>query len=101
MHPGCLILILVFASLPATSAGAQSVLVGQEKNVLNLTKSNWAHFRDFNGRQLIYFTHLEAYRCGIILVSYSLNGDALDRVWQLQPCDPTKPHHITTVRPYI
>lgn len=85
----------------ATCASAQTTLDGQEKRVLNLTKSSWAHFRDFNGKQLIYFTHLEAYRCAIKSVRYSLNGDALDRQWALQPCDPAKPHNIETDRPYV
>ena len=85
----------------ATCASAQTTLDGQEKRVLNLTKASWAHFRDFDGKQLIYFTHLEVYRCAIKTVRYSLNGDALDRLWRLQPCDPDKPHHITTDRPYV
>ncbi len=85
----------------AIPAHAQNPLLGQEKRVLSLTKGNWAHFRDYGGNQLIYFTHLESFRCGIQGVRYSLNGDALDRVWRLQPCDPLKPHHITTNRPYI
>ena len=80
---------------------AQNSLLGQEKRVLSMTKGSWAHFRNFNGQQLIYFTHLESYRCGLTKVQYSLNGDTLDRVWKLQPCDPAKPHHITTDRPYI
>lgn len=82
-------------------AMAQSALEGQEKHVLNLTKSSWAHFREFEGRQLIYFTHLEVYRCGIGAVRYSLNGDALDRVWALQPCGRDRPNEITTDRPYV
>ena len=87
-------------SIPACAL-AQSTLEGQEKNVLNLTKASWAHFRDYDGKQLIYFTHLEAYRCAIKSVRYSLNGDGLDREWPLQPCDPDKPHEIATDKPYI
>jgi len=94
-------LAVLLALLPAGRVKAQASLEGQEKRVLNLTKSSWAHFRDFDGRQLIYFTHLESYRCAIKAVRYSLNGDALDRAWRLQPCDPGKPHAITTDRPYI
>jgi len=82
------------------SPAAQGLL-GQEPRILGLTKGSWAYFRDFNGRQLIYFTHLEAYRCGISKVRYSLNSDALDREWRLQPCDMKAPHNITTDKPYI
>lgn len=76
-------------------------LLGQEPIILDLTKGSWAYFRDYNGRQLVYFTHLDAYRCGITAVRYSLNTDALDMNWTLQPCDTKKPHNITTDKPYI
>ena len=50
---------------------------------------------------MIYFTHLESYRCGLKGVRYSFNGDALDREWKLAPCDPRNPHSITTDKPYV
>jgi hypothetical protein len=86
--------------LAAGSTEAQS-LPGQEPKILALTKGSWAYFRDYNGRQLIYFTHLEAYRCGISKVRYSLDSPALDREWKLQPCDRKEPTNITTDKPYI
>lgn len=95
------IFLLLLWVLGSGAALAQSPLSGQEKKLLNMTRGTWAHFRDYNGRQLIYFTHLEAYRCGISQVRYSLNSDALDREWTLQPCDTSKPHNITTNKPYI
>ncbi len=84
-----------------TGVGHAEGLRGQEKKLLKLTMSNWVHFRDWNGRQLIYFTHLEVYRCGIRKVQYSLNSDALDRTYELQPCDPKEPNTVTTDKPYI
>ena len=32
---------------------------------------------------------------------YSLNSQALDKQWKLQPCDLKAPHNITTDMPYI
>lgn len=96
----CLLATVLAMSLAAGNLSAQGLL-GQEKKLLDLTRGNWAYFRDFNGRQLIYFTHLEVYRCGIEKVSYSLNSGALDREWKLQPCDRAKPNEVTTDRPYI
>ncbi len=67
----------------------------QMKQILNMTQNNWVSFRDFNGKQLIYFTHLESYTCGIKEVRYSINSDELDKVWELQPCDIKNPMTIT------
>lgn len=100
LSPVVLFLLSVLLSGSVTAL-AQSALVGQEKNILEVTKSSWASFRNFNGRQLIYFTHLESYSCGLEEVHYSLNSTTLDKEWLLQPCDPKKPHNISSKRPYI
>jgi len=65
------------------------------KQILNMTQNNWVSFRDFNGKQLIYFTHLESYTCGIKEVRYSINSDDLDKVWELQICDTKNPMAVT------
>lgn len=44
---------------------------------------------------------MEVYRCGISKVSYSLNSNALDQEWKLQPCDRARPSEVTTDTPYI
>jgi len=69
-------------------------VLGGEKRILEFTRSNWVSFRDYNGRQLIYFTHLTAYRCGIAKVRYSLNSDQLDKTYALPPCDEARPNAI-------
>lgn len=92
--------LVVCLAIGAGHLAAQG-LQGQEQKLLDMTRGSWAYFRDFNGRQLVYFTHLEVYRCGISKVSYSLNSDALDREWKLQPCDRTKPNEVTTDKPYV
>ena len=96
-------LLVILAALYGLTPGPASTqgLIGQEPKILDMTRGSWAYFRDYNGRQLVYFTHLEAYRCGIAAVRYSINTDALDRDWMLQPCDRKKPHNITTDKPYI
>jgi len=73
----------------------------QVKQILNLTKNSWVAFRDFNGKQLVYFTHLESYTCGIKQVRYSINSDALDKTWKLQPCNPKNPNAITKDNIYL
>jgi len=84
------ILLLAVFSLPASAMPPK-----QMKQILNMTQNNWVSFRDFNGKQLIYFTHLESYTCGIKEVRYSINTDELDKVWELQPCDSKNPMAVT------
>ena len=86
----------IVAILLATCSFATNAMPPEQiKPILNMTKDNWISFRDYNGKQLIYFTHLESYTCGIKQVRYSINSDALDQTWELQPCDPNNPIEIT------
>jgi len=73
----------------------------QNKQILEMTKNSWVAFRNFNGRQLIYFTHLESWKCGILQVKYSINSGSLDQFYLLQSCDPNNSNAVSTDKPYI
>ncbi len=87
--------VVLLLLLAAVSLCVLAMPPEQIKQILNMTKSSWVSFRDFNGKQLIYFTHLESYTCGIKTVRYSINSDALDQTWELQPCDAQNPNVVT------
>ncbi len=53
--------------------------------ILDATRSSWVAVREFNGQDLVYFTHLVSWRCGLYEVSYSLNG-AETHVFPLPDC---------------
>ena len=95
-------LLLIFATgnMLAAAQGTQ-MSVEQTRKILDMTRANWVAFRDYNGRQLVYFTHLEAWKCGIESVRYGVNGAALNEEWVLSPCDPAKPNEVTKTRPYL
>jgi len=94
--------IVVSAMLLTTLSMATLAMPPEQvKQILNLTKNSWVAFRDFNGKQLVYFTHLESYTCGIKQVRYSINSDALDKTWKLQPCNPKNPNAITKDNIYL
>ncbi|MBN2825464.1 MAG: hypothetical protein JXQ76_09080 [Campylobacterales bacterium] len=94
-------LLLKFVVAMMLSTALFAMESAQMKQILNMTKSSWVSFRDYNGEQYIYFTHLESYRCGIKSVKYSINSDDLDKEYTLQPCNLDNPMAITTNTPYI
>lgn len=90
------------APVPFTdTATAQGMPPEQIKQILDMTKTSWVSFRDWQGQQLIYFTHLEAWKCGIDYVFYGLNGGPLDQIWELDTCNPDNPNAVLKDKPYI
>ncbi len=64
-----------------------SETLAQGKQILEMTKGSWLSFRDYNGKVLLYFTHLLSYRPVIKEIRYSLNSEALDQNYKFKPSD--------------
>ncbi len=65
------------------------------KSMLDANKQpGWIQFRDFAGKQLIYFTALQTMRCRLSEIRYSINSDALDQRFPLGTCDIQQPFNM-------
>lgn len=53
--------------------------------------TGWVQFRNYNGRQYIYFTALQTLHCRLAEVRYSVNSTLLDKTFALVPCNPALP----------
>jgi hypothetical protein len=61
--------------------------LAQGKQILEMTKGSWLSFRDYDGKVLLYFTHLLSYRPVIQEIRYSINSEALDQNYKFKPSD--------------
>jgi hypothetical protein len=61
--------------------------LAQAKMALNAISNSWLQFRDYDGKVLLYFSALMAYRPVLKEVRYSVNSDALDRTFKFKPSD--------------
>ncbi len=90
--------ICLLACVLSGAAAAQSALVAEDqtptgkfltatevKPILTATKANWIAVREWEGQDLIYVTHLWAWRCGLLQVELSVN-DLPPKVWPLPEC---------------
>ncbi|WP_298819350.1 hypothetical protein [uncultured Roseibium sp.] len=98
LFSAALCILPLAAGLPAK---AQGMPPEQIKQILDVTKTSWVAFRDWEGQDLIYFTHLEAWKCGIDYVFFGLNGGPLEEVWELDECDPDNPNAVLKDKPYL
>ena len=55
--------------------------------ILQATKGNWIAVREYGGQDLVYFTHLISWRCGLYEVHYAINGGPM-REFPLPDCPP-------------
>lgn len=55
------------------------------KPILGMTQANWISVREFDGHDLLYVTHLWAWRCGLVELKLGING-AAPEVWPLPEC---------------
>ena len=72
------------------------------RRLLEATTTSWLSFRDYEGKRLLYFTHLMTYRGGLDAIHYGLNQPQPDTPftfppWQqdgLAPIDATTPVYL-------
>lgn len=55
--------------------------------ILGATQGSWIAVREFDGKDLLYFTHLLSWRCGLYEVSFAVNGQDM-QPFTLPDCDP-------------
>ncbi|MGX9354837.1 hypothetical protein ACS3SW_06650 [Roseobacteraceae bacterium S113] len=53
--------------------------------ILGATRANWVAVREFNGQDLVYVTHLLAWRCGLYEIGYSINEEP-EVLWPMPAC---------------
>lgn len=65
------------------------------KAILPHTKAGWIGVRRYDGNDLIYFTNLLMWRCGMHQIKYGLNGEEM-KVLEMEPCydDEAAPNNL-------
>lgn len=86
----------LLAMAPLGAARAQNMPPLETfKQMANAAATQWVAFRDFNGRQLVYFTAVISYACGVSEIRWSMNSDSLDQNWPMPKCNEYLPFSVS------
>jgi len=71
--------------------------------ILDVTRGNWAAVRLYNGQDLVYFTGLLSWRCGLWDIRYGINGAPPTTEYEMEPChlDTAQPNALSDVANYL
>jgi hypothetical protein len=90
-------------ALPLSLSAQSFTTAAEVAPILEMTRASWVAVREYEGQDLIYFTHLLSWRCGIASITYSVNGGP-EAVFPAEPCyrDEAQPNALkmTEVLPY-
>ena len=78
-----------------------TALFNAQKNTLGMTKNSWISFRDYDGKTLVYFTHLLTARCALREIAYGVNSDATPKTFEMPACNPKDPYSVRSNKIYI
>ena len=86
-------IVLSTCSIPLMAQGKSRVApMSLYQSMLKANEqTGWVQFRNYNGKQLIYFTALQTMHCRLKEIRYSLNSDALDKRFDIVKCNPQNP----------
>lgn len=87
----------IFALILGVPAQAQNFTTqGEVQPILEMTRANWVGIGTATGRDLLYFSHLLSWRCGVDRITFGLNGAAPDVTLEMEPChsDTNQPNAI-------
>ncbi|WP_425092476.1 hypothetical protein [Tropicimonas sp. S265A] len=77
--------LILLCLIPGMATAQTFTTVDEVKPILTATQGSWIAVRNWQGQDLVYFTQVESWRCGLREIRYSVNG-AAEAVKPMEPC---------------
>jgi len=76
----------ILSASMGSGAQAQFMTADEVKPILGMTQGSWVAVRVWDGQDLLYFTHLMSFRCGLDGILYGINGETPSNLFAMEPC---------------
>ncbi|WP_415182983.1 hypothetical protein [Phaeovulum sp.] len=93
----------VFIAWGGVGAAQDFTTAAEVRPILAMTRANWVSLREYRGADIINFTHILGWRCGLSSIRYGLNGAPATQVFKMEPCHTgsAQPNAITSDAVYV
>lgn len=81
-------LALTFSVFGFSTAYAQGAYTtaAEVKPIMSMTRASWVGVREWDENEILYFTHIESWRCGLERVKFAINSKKVDTIYELEDC---------------
>jgi len=83
---GLALMLALTLALSGSVAAQPFTTADAVRPILSATKGNWISLREYGGHDLMYFTHLSSFRCGLREIRFGINTDFAALPFQPEPC---------------
>jgi hypothetical protein len=73
----------------------KELIESSNQKILKQTKMSWLNLRKYQGKLIIYFSHLLGNKCGLSKIKYGVDRDVPDQVLEIGTCNIKNSHRVT------
>lgn len=81
---------LALSALAGTGQAQEFTSAAEVGPILAATRAQWVALREYDGKDLVYFTQVLSWRCGLSEIRYGLNGAPPETLLPMEPCYATE-----------
>lgn len=89
---------MAFVALPAVAQQSKVPSLSLTKTMVTSAKDSLVAFRNYNDKQLVYFSIILTHHCNLKSLRYRVNDEDEWQDWSLPKCNPQMPYSVDPMK---